>query len=144
MAMAICIAKNSWNWLTFFFFFCFSVFFFCLFFFGSMAMVEECLSSGACFSKVLRAFRARKASCQAAIRLFWKADLLTCFWCKKNQEDCEVWRLRTSALRRYKGNCGTRNRPEKFRDFWGLQMKKIWRSCFRDWRHTKKSLCSHL
>ena len=23
----------------------------------------------------------------------------------------------TSALRRYKGNCGTRNRAEKFRDF---------------------------
>ena len=39
------------------------------------------------------------------------------FLCKKNQEDCEVWWLRTSALLRYKGNCGTRNRPEKFRDF---------------------------
>ena len=32
--------------------------------------------------------------------------------------DFEVWRLRTSALRRYKGNCGTRYWPEKFRDFW--------------------------
>ena len=63
-------------------------------------------------------FRSRKAGRQTSISLFWKADLLTCFWCGKNQEDCEVWWLRTSALRRYKGNCDTRNRPEKFRDFW--------------------------
>ena len=34
---------------------------------------------GPCFSKVPRTFRARGASCQAAIRSFWKADLLTCF-----------------------------------------------------------------
>ena len=34
---------------------------------------------GARFSKVLRTFRAWKASCQTAIRLFWKADLFTCF-----------------------------------------------------------------
>ena len=73
---------------------------------------------GARFSKVPRTFRVRKASCQTAIRLFWKADLFTCFNYKKNQGDCEVWRPRTSALRRYKRNCGTRNRPEKFRDFW--------------------------
>ena len=33
--------------------------------------------------KVPRTFRARRASCQTAIRFFWKADLLTCFWCKK-------------------------------------------------------------
>ena len=76
-------------------------------------------SAGACFSKVLRTFRVRKASCQTAVRLFWKADLLTCFYCKKNQEDDEVWWLRTSALRRYKKNCGPwkvsgllRNRPQ--------------------------------
>ena len=68
---------------------------------------------GSRFSKVPRTVRARKASCQTVIRLFWKADLLISF-----KEDCEVWWLRTSALRRYKGNCGTRNRPEKFRDFW--------------------------
>ena len=36
----------------------------------------------------------------------------------KNEQDCEVWLLRTSALRRYKGNRGTRNRPNKFRDVW--------------------------
>ena len=33
-------------------------------------------------------------------------------------KDCEVWWLRTSALRRYKGNRGTRNRPEKIPDSW--------------------------
>ena len=70
------------------------------------------------FSLVPRTFLARKVSCQTAIRLFWKANLLTCFVCKKNQEECEVWRLRNSALRRYRGNCVTRRRPEKFRDFW--------------------------
>ena len=43
-----------------------------------------------CFSKVPRNFRARKASCLTAIRSFSKADLLTCFSSKKNQEDCEV------------------------------------------------------
>ena len=36
-------------------------------------------SREACFSKVPRTFRARKASCQTAIRLFSKADLLTRF-----------------------------------------------------------------
>ena len=46
---------------------------------------SPCLSStGVCFSKVPRTFWARKTSCQIAIRLFWKADLLTCFYCKKN------------------------------------------------------------
>ena len=53
-----------------------------------------------------------------AICLFWKPDLLTCFHCEKNQDDCEVWRLnRTSALRRYEGNCDIRNRPEQIHDF---------------------------
>ena len=33
------------------------------------------LFPGAYFSKVPRSFRARKASCQTAIRLFWTADL---------------------------------------------------------------------
>ena len=32
-------------------------------------------------------------------------------------ERCEIWWLRTSASRRYKGNRSTRNRPAKFRDF---------------------------
>ena len=73
---------------------------------------------GACLWKVPRTFRARKASCQTAVRLFLKADLLACFKCMKNQEDCEVLWLRTSAMRRHKGNYRTRKRPEKFRDFW--------------------------
>ena len=60
------------------------------------------LAPGASFSNVPRIFRARKASCQTAICLFEKADLLTCFWCKINWEDYEVWSLRTSALRGYR------------------------------------------
>ena len=73
---------------------------------------------GICFTKVSKTFRYRKASCQIAICVFWKAALLTCFECKKNQEDCEIWWLRNTALLRCNGNCGTRNRPENFRDFW--------------------------
>ena len=34
---------------------------------------------GARFSKVPKTFRARKAICEIANHLFWKADLLTCF-----------------------------------------------------------------
>ena len=32
----------------------------------------------------------RKAICKAAIRLFWKADLLRCFQHNKRQKNCEV------------------------------------------------------
>lgn len=32
--------------------------------------------------------RARKAGCQTSICSFWAADLLTCFYSKKNQGDC--------------------------------------------------------
>ena len=76
--------------------------------------------SGAYFSKAPRTatFRVPKASCQTAIRLFWRGHLLTCFWCKQDQEDCEVSWLGTSALRRYKGKYGTGNRLETFRDCW--------------------------
>ena len=43
------------------------------------------LFPGACLSKVPRTFRAREASCQIAIPLFWKADLLTCFNVRKTK-----------------------------------------------------------
>ena len=46
--------------------------------------------------------------------------LKSCFFnvfLMKNQEDCEVWRLRTPVLRRYEGNCGTRNRLKSFGTF---------------------------
>ena len=66
-------------------------------------------TQGACFSK----FRARKSNA-----LVLKSWSFKCFSCKKNQKDFEIWRLRTSMLQRYKGNCGTRNRPEMFRDSW--------------------------
>ena len=62
-------------------------------------------------------FSARRASCPPAIRLFCKADLLVCFWCKKNLEDCEVGWLRTSALWRCKGNSGTLKGPKSFGTF---------------------------
>ena len=75
------------------------------------------------FLESLENFSTRKASCPSANRLFWKADLLTCFNCKKNQEDCEFWWLRTLALQRYKGNCDTRNRPDKF---WDLRETGPW------------------
>ena len=41
--------------------------------------------------------------------LWLKSVLLTCLYCKKHQDDCDVWWLRSSALRRCRGNCGTRN-----------------------------------
>ena len=50
-------------------------------------------------------FSARKTCCQTAIHLFWKAV-------RQNQEDCEVWWIRTSALRRYNRNCGSQNRSK--------------------------------
>ena len=34
------------------------------------------------------------------------------------EEDCEVWWLRTSALRRYKGACSNWNRHQTLKDFW--------------------------
>ena len=37
-----------------------------------------------------KTFRARKAICESASRLIWKADLLTCFQGNKKKSDCEV------------------------------------------------------
>ena len=45
---------------------------------------------GARFSKVPQTFRVRKAICETANRMFWKADLLTCFQGNKKKNDCEV------------------------------------------------------
>ena len=42
--------------------------------------------------------------------------LKSCFF-ERVFEDCEVWRLRTPVLRRYEGNCGTRNRLKSFGTF---------------------------
>ena len=68
------------------------------------------------FRNFLRPFRAWIASRQTVIRLFWKADLLTFLMWEKPRW-LQSWMVRTLALRN-KGNCGNRNRPEKFRDFW--------------------------
>ena len=45
---------------------------------------------GARFSKVPKTFRDRKAICEIANRLFWKAGLLTCFQGNKKKNNCEV------------------------------------------------------
>ena len=45
---------------------------------------------GARFSKVPKTFRARKAICEIANRLFWRAGLLTCFQGNKKKNNCEV------------------------------------------------------
>ena len=45
---------------------------------------------GARFLKFPETFRARKAICEVANRLFWKADLLTCFQGTKKKINCEV------------------------------------------------------
>ena len=42
------------------------------------------------FSKVSKTFRARKAIFEIVNRLFWKADLLTCFQGNKKKKKCEV------------------------------------------------------
>ena len=73
---------------------------------------------GARFLKVPKTFRARKAICEIANRLFWKADLLTCFQGNKKKNNCELWRIKCSPFLSYKGNCDTRKWPVKFRDFW--------------------------
>ena len=72
----------------------------------------------ACFSKVPKTFRARKAICKITNRLFWKANLLTCFQGNKKKNNCEVWRIKCSLFLSYKGNFYTRKWPVKFRDFW--------------------------
>ena len=59
----------------------------------------------------------RKAICEIANRLFWKADHLTCFQSNKKKDNCEVWRIKCPPFLRYKGNCDTRTLPVKFRDF---------------------------
>lgn len=65
---------------------------------------------------VLRTFRARKPVVKLPVLKRWSFKQV--FNVRKNQEDCEVLWLRTTALRTYKGNCSTRNRPGKFRNVW--------------------------
>ena len=62
--------------------------------------------------KVPRTFRARKQQSSRLLNVSHVRETKTIS--KFNAG------LRTSAVRRYKGNCGTRNRPEKFRDFWEI------------------------
>ena len=55
-----------------------------------LSSLAQYFPPGARFSKVPKTFPARKAICEIANRLFWKADLLTCFQGNKNKNDCEV------------------------------------------------------
>ena len=65
---------------------------------------------GACFWRVPRRFRAPH------ILKSWSFYMFP-IQCKRKEENSEVWWLRTSALRRYKENCGTPKRPENFGTF---------------------------
>ena len=72
--------------------------------------------SGARFSKVPRTFRAQKAICKSTTCLFCKAGLFICCKGNKNKNNCKVSCLETPLFWKYKENCVTRNKPEKFRD----------------------------
>ena len=67
---------------------------------------------GACFSKVPKS---QLSNCNTLVLNSWSLNMLLM---KEKPRGPEVWWLRTLTLRRYNGNCSTRNRPEKFRDFW--------------------------
>ena len=73
---------------------------------------------GARFSKDPKTFRARKATYENAIRLFWKADLLRRLLDNKKQNNCEVRRLKTSRFLRPRGN--SVGHPKKSRKVSGL------------------------
>ena len=81
------------------------------------AGVKKLQGPGACFSKVPRAFWARKAIRQTPAFLFCKAGLLICCKGNKSKNNCKVSCLETPSFWRYKENYVTRNAPEKFRDF---------------------------
>ena len=81
-----------------------------------------------CFSKVPRTFRARTGNCQTSIWLSSKGDLLTCFYCKKNQQSFSFDGLETRRRKDIMGIVATRNRPERF--FWTFE---------RQWPVSRKS-----
>ena len=74
-------------------------------------------SPGARFSKDPKTFRARKAIRETPTCLICKAGLFICCIGNKNQNNCKVSCLETPSFWRYKENYGTRNTPEKVRDF---------------------------
>ena len=76
-----------------------------------------CKRPWARFSKVPKTFRARKAICKTTTCLFCKAGLFIRCKGNKNQNNRKVSCLETPSFWRYKENYGTRNTPEKFRDF---------------------------
>ena len=74
-------------------------------------------SSGGRFSKVSKAFQARKAIHKTPTRLFCEAGLFICFKGNKNLNNCKVSCLETPLFWRYKENYVTWKAPEKFWDF---------------------------
>ena len=69
--------------------------------------------SGGRFSKVPKAFRARKAIHKTPTRLFCEAGLFICCKGNKNLNNCKVSCLETPLFWRYKENYVTRKTPEK-------------------------------
>ena len=80
-------------------------------------MVTRFSCSGAFFSTVPRTYRAPKSQLSNFNLLVLRSWSFNMFLCSKNQDDCEVWWLRTSSMRRYKGICGTELDPKSFRTF---------------------------
>ena len=71
---------------------------------------------GACLWKVPRTFRARKASCQTAVRLFLKADLLACFkW--KTKRTAKFYGLEPQRCEDIKGIIAPEKDPKSFGTF---------------------------
>ena len=78
---------------------------------------HDICDAGACFSKVPKTFRTRKAIRKTPTRLFCYAGLFISFKGNKNLNNCKVSCLETPLLWRYKENYVTQDVPEKFRDF---------------------------
>ena len=62
-------------------------------------------------------WKSQNAICETTNCWLWKVNLLTCFKGNKKKNDCQVWWLKSSLFLRHKGNCDTRKRAVKFRDF---------------------------
>ena len=78
---------------------------------GLLPWDPEIPGLGARFSKVPKTFRARKAICEIANRLFWKADLLTCIYATKRKITVKFEELNPLLSRDTKGIVTPENGP---------------------------------
>ena len=93
--------------------------------------------------------KSRKAIRKTATCLLCKAGLFICCKGNKNQNNCKVSCLETPSFWRYKENYGTRNTPEKFRDFRETGPRPLMYSLPCQWKfdfaymiaHTKSFIC---